>query len=95
MTRVVKPGEVRKPDERLREQMRKLELSPEEGEDTLTHIHQTHSLLYITHEVHCVIRLPSVKSMHTDPHRHACVFLCWELSSFLCVYFYMYEVFSV
>ena len=37
MTRVVKPDELGRPDESLREQMRKLELSPQEGEDTLTH----------------------------------------------------------
>ena len=70
MTRVVKPDELGRPDESLREQMRKLELSPQEGEDTLTHsshTHKTHSLLYIMHEVHCVIRL---HSMYTDPHRH-------------------------
>ena len=73
MTRVVKPDELGRPDESLREQMRKLELSPQEGEDTLTHsshTHKTHSLLYIMHEVHCVIRLHSVNSMYTDPHRH-------------------------
>ena len=70
MTRVVKPDELGRPDESLREQMRKLELSPQEGEDTLTHsshTHETHSLLYI---MHCVIRLHSVNSMYTDPHRH-------------------------
>ena len=39
MTRVVKPDELGKPDERLTEQMRKLELSPQEGEDTLTLLH--------------------------------------------------------
>ena len=73
MTRVVKPREVRKPDESLREQMRKLEFSPQEGEDILTHsshIHKAHSQLYNMHEVHCVIRLHSVNSMYTDPHRH-------------------------
>ena len=35
MTRVVKPDELGRPDERLREQMRKLELSPQEGEETV------------------------------------------------------------
>ena len=48
VTRVVKPDELGRPDESLREQMRKLELSPQEGEDTLTHssrTHKTHSLL--------------------------------------------------
>ena len=73
MTRVGKPDELGRPDGSLREQMRKLELSPQEGEDTLTHsshTHKTHSLLYIMHEVHCVIRLHSVNSIYTDPHRH-------------------------
>ena len=54
MTRVVKPDELGRPDESLREEMRKLKLSPQEGEDTLTHschTHKTHSLLYIMHEV--------------------------------------------
>ena len=85
VTRVVKPDELGRPDESLREQMRKLELSPQEGEDTLTHSSHTHktlSLLYIMHEVHCVIRLHSVNSMYTDPHRrvwalhHTCLSGC-------------------
>jgi len=33
VTRVVKPDELGRPDESLREQMKKLELSPLEGED--------------------------------------------------------------
>ena len=36
MTKVVKQDELGKPDERLREQMRKLELSPQEGKEILT-----------------------------------------------------------
>jgi len=36
VTRVVKPDELGKPDERLRERMRKLQLTPHEGEETLT-----------------------------------------------------------
>ena len=35
MTRVVKPDERGKPDERLREQTRKLELTSQEGKETL------------------------------------------------------------
>ena len=35
MTRVVKPDELGKFDERLREQMGKLELTPREGKETL------------------------------------------------------------
>jgi len=48
VTRVVKPDELGSPDESLQEQLRKMELSPQEGEDTLTHssrAHKTHSLL--------------------------------------------------
>ena len=98
MTRVVKPDELGRPDESLREQMRKLELSPQEGEDTLTpssHMHKTNSLLYIMHEVHCVIRLRSVNSMYTthiDMYgTHIClaVLFCWELNSFSYVHSYM------
>ena len=73
MTRGVKPKDLKDPDESLRKQMRKLELSPQEGKDTLphsSHTHKTHSLLYIMYEVHCVIRLHSMNSMYTDPHRH-------------------------
>ena len=49
MTRVVKPDELGRPDESLREQMRKLKFSPQESEDTLTHsscAHKAYSLLY-------------------------------------------------
>lgn len=51
--------ELRRPDESLREHLRKLELSPREGEDTLTHSFYTHE-----HDVHCAIRLCSVNRMH-------------------------------
>ena len=47
MTRVLKPDELGNPDERMREKMRKLKLSPQEGEDTLTHL-----LLYSLYTVH-------------------------------------------
>ena len=57
VTRVVSPDELRKPDKSLREQIMKF-VSPQGGEDALTH--SSHSRLYITHEVHCVIRLHSV-----------------------------------
>ena len=83
MTRVVKPDELGRPDENLKEQMRKLKFSPKEGEGTLSQTsctHQTHSLLRITHGVHCVIRSHSVNNMSANPHRrvwgcttHACL----------------------
>ena len=47
MTRVVKPDELGRPDESLRELMRRLELSPQEGENTLTHYYcQLHGKRY-------------------------------------------------
>jgi len=107
VTRVVKPDELGRPDESLRKQMRKLELSPQEGEDTLTHsshTHKTHSFMYIMHEVHYVIRLYSVIACiqtHIDIYglctTHVClaVFFCWELSSLSYVHSYMKEVFIV
>ena len=67
---MVKPDDLGRPDESLREQMRKLDLSPQEGEDTLTHYSHTHKTLSLLYDVHCVIRLHSVNSMYTDPHRH-------------------------
>ena len=74
MIRVVKPDELGRPDESLREHLRKLELSPQEGEDTHTHSSRTcktQSLLYNMHEMRCVIGLHSVNSMSTDPpNRH-------------------------
>lgn len=57
VTRVVRPNELGRPDRSLREEMKKLEFSLQEGEDKLTqyfHIHSTHSLLYILCEAHCV-----------------------------------------
>ena len=47
---MVKPDELGRPDESLREQMRKLELTSEEGEDTCTHtppVQKTNSLLLL------------------------------------------------
>ena len=73
VTRVVIPDELGKPDESLRAQMKKLEISPQEGEHPVTHsspIHKTHSLLYIMHEMHCVIRMYSVNCVHTNAYRH-------------------------
>ena len=98
VTRVVKPDDLGRPDESLREQMRKLDLSPQEGEDTLTHYSHTHKTLSLLYDVHCVIRLHSVNSMYTNPHGHVwaltthvclAVLFCWELSSFSCVHSYM------
>ena len=37
MTIVVKPDELGRPDERLREQIRRLQLSSQESEETATH----------------------------------------------------------
>ena len=62
MTRIVKPKDLKKPDESLREQMRKLELSLQEGEDTLTQtspIHKTHSLLYTIITFPCPSTVPN------------------------------------
>ena len=41
VTRVVKPDELGKPQERLREQMRKLELSSQRGTRTHAHFYRT------------------------------------------------------
>ena len=101
MTRVVMPDELGKPDESLRAQMKKLEISPKEGEHTLTHsspIHKTHSLLYIMHEVNCVIRLHTVCTW-THIHiyglciTHVClvVFFSWESSLYVASYMYSYN----
>ena len=43
---MVKPDELGKPDERLREQIRKLELTPQEGKETRMTLH-TYSKLYV------------------------------------------------
>ena len=48
MSRVVNSYDLATPDENLRDEIRKLELSPQESEETLTlssHTHKTHSLL--------------------------------------------------
>ena len=89
---MVKPDELGRPDKRLRGLLRKLELSPQEGEDTLTH-----SLLYIMQVVHCVIRL---HSMYTDSHRHVMglvphMSVLLGVGSFSCVHSYMREMFIV
>ena len=51
VTRVVKPEELGTPDERLREQMRNLELSPQEGEDTsyIAHVHDMFTAICTIH----------------------------------------------
>ena len=67
------PDELGKPDESLRAQMKRLEIFPQEGEHSLTYsssIHKTHSLLYIMHGMHCVIRMYSVNCVYTNAHRH-------------------------
>ena len=67
MTRVVKPDELDRPGESLREQMRKLELSPQEGEEMLTHSSHTQD----TFCMRCIVSSDySVNSMYTDTHRH-------------------------
>ena len=40
---MVKPYELKNPDKNLTEYMRKLELSPQEGEDMLTHTHLSYT----------------------------------------------------
>ena len=49
MTKVVKPDELEKSDERLREQMKKLELSPPEGRKTFIY-YKSHHVFYIAYE---------------------------------------------
>ena len=67
MIRVVKPDELGRPDEKLMKLMKKLELSPQKGKNTLTYsscTHKTYSLLY---DVHCVMGLqctPTRKDMY-------------------------------
>ena len=104
VTRVVKPDELGRPDESLKEQMRKLKFSSKEGEGTLSQTsctHHTHSLLHITHGVHCVIRSHSINNMSANPHRrvwgcttHACLSFLGESSTSSCMNSYMQKMFS-